>query len=89
MEEGLLSPATPILDEKINYAGYTPNNFDGKFHGYISARECIAKSLNVPAVKVLESLGVERSAMSTELGKLKSEGVIDFQRSTFKMLQGE
>ena len=62
MEEGLLSPATPILDEKINYAGYAPNNFDGKFHGYISARECIAKSLNVPAVKVLESLGVERSA---------------------------
>ena len=34
-------------------------------------------------------LGVDRSAMSTELGKLKSESVIDFQRSTFKMLQDE
>lgn len=62
MQEGLLSPATPILDEKINYAGYAPNNFDGQFHGYVSARECISKSLNVPAVKVLESLGVERGA---------------------------
>ncbi len=62
MEEGLVSPATPILDEKINYAGYSPNNFDGRFHGYVSARECIAKSLNIPAVKVLESLSVERGA---------------------------
>ena len=61
MEEGLLSPATPILDEKVNYSGYSPNNFDGKFRGYISARESLAYSLNIPAVKVLESLGTERA----------------------------
>lgn len=61
LEENLLSPATPVLDERINYRGYAPENYDGKFHGYVSAREALAKSLNVPAVKILESLGVERA----------------------------
>ena len=60
LEENILSPATPILDEKINYAGYSPNNYDGKFHGYVSAREAVAKSLNVPAVKLLETLGTQK-----------------------------
>lgn len=62
LEENFISPATPLLDEKIDYAGYSPNNFDGKFHGYVSARECLAKSLNVPAVKLLNILGIEKGA---------------------------
>ncbi len=62
LEENILSPATPILDEKINYGGYSPENYDGKYHGYVSARECVEKSLNIPAVKTLESLTVERGA---------------------------
>ena len=32
-------------------------------------------------------LGVERSAMSAELGKLRREGLIDFHRSTFRLLK--
>ena len=62
IEEDILSPATPILDEKINYDGYSPENYDGKYHGYVSARECVEKSLNVPAVKTLASLTVEKGA---------------------------
>lgn len=61
LENNLISPATALLDEKINYGGYAPNNYNGAFHGYLSARECVAKSLNIPAVKLLESLGVERA----------------------------
>ena len=66
IEENILSPATPILDEAVNYGGYRPQNYDGIFHGYVSARNCIAKSLNVPAVKVLQSLGVEKGAKYME-----------------------
>ena len=62
MEENLLSPATPILDEKIDFYGYAPENFGGEYHGYVSAREAIAKSLNVPAVKVLNGMGVKKGA---------------------------
>lgn len=60
IEENFLSPATPILDEAINYNGYSPQNYDGKYHGYVSARECVEQSLNIPAVKVLSSLGVSK-----------------------------
>lgn len=62
IEENYISPATPLLDEKINYAGYSPSNYDGLYHGYTSARECIAKSLNIPAVKLLDSVGIEKCA---------------------------
>ena len=60
LEENVLSPATPILDEAINFGGYSPENFDGKYHGYVSARECVAQSLNIPAVKTLNSLGMKK-----------------------------
>lgn len=61
LEENLLSPATPILDEKIDYHGYSPENYGGVYHGYVSMREAVEKSLNVPAVKTLESLGIDRA----------------------------
>ena len=60
LEENVLSPATPILDEAINFGGYRPENFDGKYHGYVSTRECVAQSLNIPAVKTLNSLGMKK-----------------------------
>ena len=62
LEENVLSPATPILDCPINYSGYAPENYDGKFHGYVSTRECVEKSLNIPAVKTLEAVGIKRAA---------------------------
>lgn len=60
LEEDIISPATPILDAKINYNGYTPENYGGAYHGYVSARECVEKSLNVPAVKTLDALTVKK-----------------------------
>lgn len=62
LEEGLLSPATPLLDERTDFGGYSPKNYDGKCLGYVSARDALAKSLNIPAVKVLNSLTPKRSA---------------------------
>ena len=66
VEENILSPATPVLDEKTDFGGYTPSNYDNVFHGYVSARECLSKSLNVPAVKILESLGVKKATSYLE-----------------------
>lgn len=61
IEENLLSPCTPLLDERTNFAGYQPENYKGIYHGYVSAREALSQSLNVPAVKVLNSLGIDRA----------------------------
>ena len=60
LEENMISPVTPILDEKVNYRGYSPENYDKQYHGYVSTRECVEKSLNVPAVKILQSIGVKK-----------------------------
>ena len=60
--EGLLSPATPILDEPTSFNGYSPKNYNHEYRGFVSAREAIASSLNVPAVKTLNTLGVEKAA---------------------------
>ena len=62
IEQDLISPATPILDEKTEFGGYSPENYDKSYHGYTSARDCLAKSLNIPAVKILQSLGVNTGA---------------------------
>jgi penicillin-binding protein 1C len=48
---------------------YSPENFDGKFHGPISLRNALAQSMNIPAVKTLYLAGVEDSiAMAQKLG---------------------
>ena len=56
IEEKQLSPHTKILDEKIDFNGYSPENYDKKYHGYVSVTDCIKNSYNVPAVKTLNSL---------------------------------
>lgn len=57
----ILSPAQPILDEPINYKGFQPQNADKTFHGYITAKEALSNSLNIPSVKILDCLGVKKS----------------------------
>ncbi len=59
IEERLLSPCTKILDDKINYGGYSPENHDKKYHGYVTVAESIKNSYNVPAVKALNTLTVK------------------------------
>ena len=65
----ILSPGSLVLDEEINYNGFKPNNADKKYHGYVSARYALANSLNIPSVKSLDCLGVNKSKeMLTNLG---------------------
>ncbi len=66
IEENVISPATPIHDCKVDYNGYAPENYDGVYHGYVSARECVEKSLNVPAVKTLDSLTLKKATKYLE-----------------------
>ncbi len=61
IEEGFLVPATPILDEAVNFSGYCPTNYGGGYSGYVSAREALSRSINVPAVKILNEIGCHRA----------------------------
>ncbi len=60
-EKGLLSPATPINDSKTTFGDYTPKNANNKFLGWTNVRTALAKSLNIPAIKTLEYVGVQNA----------------------------
>lgn len=61
LNQRLFTPATMIKDEATDFNGYKPDNFDFRFRGNISVRNALAQSLNIPAVKVLEELGVDNA----------------------------
>ncbi len=68
------TPATILSDTPITYRlpgqePYSPKNYDNQFHGRLPLRMAFASSLNVPAVKVLSSYGVNKMAkMGQDLG---------------------
>lgn len=59
-EEKLIYPCSQIVDEEININNYSPHNVSNKYYGKISIRDAVAKSLNVPAVKLCDNIGVEK-----------------------------
>lgn len=59
-DEGLLTPKTVISDVAVNFQGYTPENYDEKFNGYVTIEYALEHSLNIPAVKSLKQLGHEK-----------------------------
>ncbi len=59
-------PETILYDVETQFEtaegkSYSPNNYDGKFHGPISMMKALGGSLNVPAVKTLYLAGVNDS----------------------------
>ncbi len=59
LESGQISLSSPITDEPTDFDGYAPKNFNDRYYGNVSVKFAISKSLNVPAVKVLDGLGVD------------------------------
>jgi len=57
------TPASPLLDVPTTFATpnstYAPLNFDRSFHGVVPLRTALASSLNVPAVRTLDAIGLD------------------------------
>lgn len=60
LDAGEIVPQTLIPDLPTQYAGYMPKNYDGTYRGAVPARLALARSLNVPAVRMLRHHGVGR-----------------------------
>ncbi|MFN0073998.1 MAG: transglycosylase domain-containing protein [Chloroflexota bacterium] len=64
--ESGLNPAIETLDRLTPFSAplgqpaYTPRNYEDKYYGRVTLRDALGNSLNVPAVKVLKSVGVPR-----------------------------
>ncbi len=54
-----LVPDLPTYEATIS-GDYHPRNYDEKYHGLVRIRTALACSYNVPAVKVLEKVGVDK-----------------------------
>ena len=59
LEQGLITPDSLVADVPVNYTGFTPQNFNRNYNGAVSAREALARSLNIPFVNLLSVRGVE------------------------------
>ena len=68
-------PETLIADEETNFGpdggglDYIPKNYDGKYHGVLPMRKTLAMSLNIPAIKTLQKVGIDSAIdMAHRLG---------------------
>ncbi|MFH1138235.1 MAG: penicillin-binding protein 1C [Pseudomonadota bacterium] len=59
LEEGLIHSESLLVDAPLNVGGYRPGNFTKGFSGPVSASEALVRSLNIPAVDLLDRLGVD------------------------------
>ncbi|WP_198508867.1 transglycosylase domain-containing protein [Bacillus sp. FJAT-44742] len=58
LESGSYHPYSMLVDEQIDYDGYSPANFNGEYQGEISMAEAVAQSTNTAAVWLFNELGV-------------------------------
>ncbi|HEY5780851.1 MAG TPA: penicillin-binding protein 1C [Lysobacter sp.] len=56
LDQGVLHPATVLRDVPTAFGPYTPENFDGRFLGPVTATDALIRSRNIPAVGVASRL---------------------------------
>lgn len=62
LDQGLVHSESLLIDAPQNFGGYAPGNFQADFSGPVSLSEALQRSLNVPAVDMLDRIGPERFA---------------------------
>ena len=60
LDTGDILPNTLVADVPTQIGSYKPENFNKKFDGAVFASEALSRSLNVPAVRMLQSFGLDR-----------------------------
>lgn len=72
------NPNTLILDAPISFSTpgspvWTPNNYDMRFAGTITVQQAVEGSRNIPAIKALQAIGIERGIEYAKKLGLKDE----------------
>jgi penicillin-binding protein 1C len=60
LDDGLVTSESLLVDAPQDFGGYHPGNFDEAFSGPVSVSQALQRSLNVPAVDVLDRVGPNR-----------------------------
>ena len=62
LDSALIHPESLLQDVPRRVGDYRPGNFDSGFHGPVSMSEALVRSLNLPAVQVLDAYGPKQFA---------------------------
>jgi penicillin-binding protein 1C len=76
LQGGDILPGQLVPDIPTRLGGFAPQNFNRKYQGAVPAWKALARSLNVPAVRMLQSYGVDRfytMANQLQLGSGRSD----------------
>jgi len=80
LDQGLIHPLTVLKDSRQSFGGYTPENFDGRFAGPVTATDALNRSRNLPAIALaarldnpglhgfLKAAGIPRLAAESHYG---------------------
>ncbi len=60
LQEGIILSGTLIPDIPTRIAGFKPDNYDLSFDGAVPAKRALARSLNIPSVRMLQSYGIPK-----------------------------
>ncbi len=75
-----MTPESPVLDAPAEFAsdkgGYAPKNYSNSYEGTVAAGRALAESMNVPAVRLAQAVGVDKL-----LAFLRSAGLATLDRS--------
>lgn len=80
-EERIITPSSILQDTPRTYPpdNYRPRNYDGRFRGPVTVRRALANSLNVPAVQVMQQVGIPNGLeMARRLGITTLENDSDY-----------
>ena len=78
LDQGVLHPQSMLRDAPTSFGPFTPENFDGRFFGPVTAEEALIRSRNVPAVWVAAQL-----TQPTLYQFLQSAGVRDLKPESY------
>lgn len=60
LDSGDLLPHTLVADVPTQFGSYNPENYDKSYDGAVPASRALSRSLNVPAVRMLQGFGLDR-----------------------------
>lgn len=70
-DEGIYTPKTIVTDVPVYIQGYSPENYDKQYTGYVSIEYALEHSLNIPAVKALRRVGIESLVNALVIARFK------------------
>ena len=80
IDKGYITPNSTVLDKRFNHYGWRPENYDMSEHGYLPAREALARSLNLATVRLYSAFHKE-DPVTNYLEKMDIEGITEADKT--------